>query len=71
LAVDPEAVDPDDGIFELGRVDHRGLGGLENHAWMRRSVYIEDAIYSLSSAGVKVNSLFNPEVELAKVPFGE
>ena len=38
---------------------------------MRRSVYIEDAIYSLSSAGVKVNSLYNPEVELAKVPFGE
>jgi hypothetical protein len=38
---------------------------------MRRSVYIEDAIYSLSSAGVKVNSLVNPEVELAKVPFRE
>jgi hypothetical protein len=38
---------------------------------MRRSVYIEDAIYSLSSAGVKVNSLYNPEVEIAKVPFEE
>ena len=65
------AVDPEDGIWELGRIDHQGLSTGEDRAWMRRSVYIEDAIYSLSSAGVKVNSLFNPEVELAKVPFGE
>jgi uncharacterized secreted protein with C-terminal beta-propeller domain len=65
------AVDPDRGIWELGRVDHQDLGTSNHHAWMRRSVYIEDAIYSLSSAGVKVNSLLNPEVELAKVPFGE
>ncbi|MCW8985520.1 MAG: beta-propeller domain-containing protein, partial [Thermoanaerobaculales bacterium] len=65
------AVDPEDGIYELGRIDHQDLSGAEDRAWMRRSVYIEDAIYSLSSAGVKVNSLVNPEVELAKVPFRE
>jgi len=65
------AVDPEDGIWELGRIDHQDLGKSDEHVWMRRSVYIEDAIYSLSSAGVKVNSLHNPEVELAKVPFGE
>ena len=65
------AVDPEDGILELGRIDHQDLGTGDARAWMRRSVYIEDAIYSLSSAGVKVNSLHNPEVELAKVPFGE
>lgn len=65
------AVDPEDGIWELGRIDHQGLGAGDGHPTMRRSVYIEDAIYSLSSAGVKVNSLTNPEVELAKVPFGE
>jgi uncharacterized secreted protein with C-terminal beta-propeller domain len=65
------AVDPEDGIHELGRIDHQDLSGAEDRAWMRRSVYIEDAIYSLSSAGVKVNSLHNPEVELAKVPFEE
>jgi hypothetical protein len=33
------------------------------------SCYIEDAIYPLSSVGVQVNSLFKPEVELAKAPF--
>jgi uncharacterized secreted protein with C-terminal beta-propeller domain len=65
------AVDPEDGIWELGRIDHQDLGKSDEHVWMRRSVYIEDAIYSLSSAGVKVNSLHNPEVELAKVPFQE
>ena len=65
------AVDPEDGIWELGRIDHQDLGKSDEHVWMRRSVYIEDAIYSLSSAGVKVNSLHNPEVELANVPFGE
>ncbi len=65
------AVDPEDGIYELGRIDHQDLSGADGRAWMRRSVYIEDAIYSLSSAGVKVNSLYSPDVELAKVPFGE
>jgi hypothetical protein len=65
------AADPEDGIHELGRIDHQDLSKDDNHAWMRRSVYIENAIYSQSSAGVKVNSLFNPEVELAKVPFRE
>lgn len=65
------AVDPEDGIYELGRIDHEDLSAGEDRTWMRRSVYIEDAIYSLSSAGVKVNSLSSPEVELAKVPFGE
>jgi uncharacterized secreted protein with C-terminal beta-propeller domain len=65
------AANPEDGIYELGRIDHHDLSSPEGRAWMRRSVYIEDAIYSLSSAGVKVNSLDNPEVELAKVPFGE
>jgi uncharacterized secreted protein with C-terminal beta-propeller domain len=64
-------VEPGSGIFELGRVDHRGLGDSEYEAWMRRSVFIDGALYSLSSAGVKVNSLDDLEVELAAVPFGE
>ena len=64
-------VDPEEGIHELGRVDHRDLGGGTYDPWMRRSVYIEDALYSLSSAGVKVNHLYNPDVELAKVVFAE
>jgi len=65
------AVDPEEGIHELGRVDHQDLGGGNYDPWMRRSVYIEDALYSLSSAGVKVNNLYNPDVELARVVFGE
>ena len=65
------AVDPEEGIHELGRVDHLDLGSGAYDPWMRRSVYIEDALYSLSSAGVKVNHLYNPDIELAKVEFRE
>jgi hypothetical protein len=36
---------------------------------MRRSVYIEDWLYSISTRGVKVNLLEIPDFELAKVPF--
>ena len=65
------AVDPEEGIYELGRIDHQDLSKSDHDARMRRSVYIEDAIYSLSSAGVKVNDLHNPSVALAQVVFGE
>jgi uncharacterized secreted protein with C-terminal beta-propeller domain len=62
--------DPVVGIEELGRVDHGDLPeGPWGSAWMRRSVYIEDALYSLSSLGIKVNELYRPAVELARVPF--
>jgi len=63
------AVDPDQGIDELGRVDHADLAGPDQWPQMRRSVYVEDVIYSLSSHGIKVNDLFHPSVELARVPF--
>jgi uncharacterized secreted protein with C-terminal beta-propeller domain len=65
------AADPEEGIREIGRIDHEELGSSGQHAWIRRSVYIEDVVYSLSSAGVKVNDLFHPEVEIARVPFEE
>ncbi len=65
------SVDPEDGIVELGRISHHDLAGEGIYAWMRRSVYIEDFIYSLSTVGVKVNRLRNPEVEVARVPFEE
>jgi uncharacterized secreted protein with C-terminal beta-propeller domain len=64
-------VDTVDGIRELGRIDHRDLAGANPEPWMRRSVVIEDRLYSLSSAGVKVNDLQRPEIEYARVPFGE
>jgi uncharacterized secreted protein with C-terminal beta-propeller domain len=66
-------VDPEHGIGELGWVDHADLppGPWGQSAWMRRSVYIEDALYSLSNLGVKVNRLLSPSIELAQVPFFE
>jgi hypothetical protein len=64
-------VDTDNGIRELGRIDHSDLGGENLEPWMRRSVVIEDRLYSLSSAGVKVNDLQRPEIEYARVVFGE
>jgi uncharacterized secreted protein with C-terminal beta-propeller domain len=67
------SVDPGSDIFELGRVDHSGLpaGPWGSWAWLRRSVYIEDALYSVSNLGVRVNELLAPEVVLAEVPFYE
>jgi uncharacterized secreted protein with C-terminal beta-propeller domain len=64
-------VDPQYGIGELGWVDHSDLPAdpWGSWAWMRRSVYIEDALYSLSNRGVKVNELLRPDEEVAKVPF--
>jgi hypothetical protein len=65
--------DPGYGIGELGWIDHTDLppGPWGSSAWMRRSVYIEDALYSLSNLGVKVNHLFSPSIEIAQVPFFE
>jgi len=69
----------DDGIEELGRVDHKDLvadsecyydyGCYDDYwyAWMRRSVYIEDNLFSISNYGMKVNELMDPDVEIAKV----
>jgi uncharacterized secreted protein with C-terminal beta-propeller domain len=66
-------VEPGWRIGELGRVDHEDLpsGPWGSSAWMRRSVYIEDNLYSISNLGIKVNELFDPEVLLAEVPFFE
>jgi len=67
------SADEERGIWELGRIDHSDLpaGPWGQSARMRRSVYIEDWLYSLSTRGVKVNSLARPDFELAKVPFYE
>ena len=65
------AVDPQEGITELGRIDHSGLGTGEHPPRVRRSIYIEDRLFSISSAGVKVNDLYQPEIEIAAVPFKE
>ncbi len=40
-----------------------------NFARMRRSIYIEDSLFSLSDRGVKVNELEHPEILKVSVPF--
>jgi len=72
------SVDPEVGIEEIGKVDHADLardsdcpydGGCEGYAWMRRGVYIEDWLYSVSNYGIKVTELMDPGDPVAKVPF--
>jgi uncharacterized secreted protein with C-terminal beta-propeller domain len=82
------AVDLDEGITEIGRVDHASLisgsqclyeiwyGEYYNdcNSWyyqpyVRRSLYIEDNLFSLSNYGLKVNNLNNPAEEITDVLF--
>lgn len=39
------------------------------YAWVRRGVIIEDALYSISDYGIKVNAIEDPSNELAEVLF--
>ena len=63
------SVDLGRGIAELGRVDHSDLVDPGTWAWVRRSVYVEDFLYSVSNAGIKVSKLMEPEETVAVVPF--
>lgn len=64
------SVDADTGITELGRVDHADLaGGRDSYAWMRRGLYVEDWLYSVSDVGLKVNELMDPSVEVTSLTF--
>jgi uncharacterized secreted protein with C-terminal beta-propeller domain len=67
-------IDLDAGIEELGRIEATSsedcwLYSGRCSARMRRSIYIEDYLYALSTAGIKVNELLRPEVEVAAVWF--
>ena len=62
-------VDPVGGIRELGRVDHGDLAGHAGWAWARRSVYVEEFLYSLSNLGLKASILQRPDSVVAVVPF--
>lgn len=78
----------EDGITELGRVDHRELveqsdclyswwweydaGVCNNDYWwanVRRSVYVEDNLFTISDYGVKVNELNDPSRSIATALF--
>lgn len=84
------SVDVDEGIDEIGRVDHRDLVvkseckysrlydwgdydycGYEDYwyAQVRRSVYIEDNLYTISDYGVKINELEDPSQPINEVLF--
>ncbi len=70
------SADPVEGLMKLGEVNHNDMPPLDpdEQPWraiVRRSVFIEDALFSVSSRGVKVNSLYEPEIEFAEVPFAE
>jgi uncharacterized secreted protein with C-terminal beta-propeller domain len=67
-------IDIEAGIEELGRVEATSfedcwLYSGRCSASMRRSIYIEDYLYALSTAGIKVNELLRPDVEVAAVWF--
>jgi uncharacterized secreted protein with C-terminal beta-propeller domain len=78
----------EDGISEIGRIDHRSLVRDSEclyarwydwedsvcdydywYASVRRSVYIEDNLFSISNYGVRVTDLNNPRIEHARVLF--
>ncbi|MFZ5478536.1 MAG: beta-propeller domain-containing protein [Myxococcota bacterium] len=78
------SVDTTTGLTELGRVDHANLVAESDCLWdagtgpcpeswwyasMRRSVVMEDKLYSISDYGVKVNQLRTPEEKVASVLF--
>jgi uncharacterized secreted protein with C-terminal beta-propeller domain len=79
--IDATAVDS--GISELGRVDHEDLidaseclygSGTECddyywYAWMKRSVVVEDKLFSISDYGIKITQLDDPTDEIGSVLF--
>ncbi|MBT3220804.1 MAG: hypothetical protein HN348_17100 [Proteobacteria bacterium] len=62
-------IDTTEGITELGRVDHYDLDSKDNNVYMRRSLYIEDNLFSLSNVGIKVSELTEPENEITSVVY--
>ena len=68
-------------IEEVGRVDHSDLvrdseclydWGCDDYYWyasLRRSIYIEDNLFSISNYGLKVNDLYDPAEELTELLF--
>jgi hypothetical protein len=66
-------VSPADGFARLGSVDHTDLvEGGDGAGWspaVRRSVMMEDFVYSISYGGVKVNALPDLKTTVASVAF--
>lgn len=67
-------LDLESGFENLGWIDHGEFPSGRDYwypdfALMRRSIYIEDFLFSLSDRGVKVNDLEHPEFLRASIPF--
>jgi hypothetical protein len=62
---DPDTDSDDDGDEADSEEEGRYCWAPE----VRRSIYMEDYLYSLSSYGVMVNELLSPDVSVAQVPF--
>jgi uncharacterized secreted protein with C-terminal beta-propeller domain len=60
-----------DGFEEIGRVAHSDMLANRSRWWtrIRRSIFIEDYVYSYGEAGMKVNELMSPGNEMASVGF--
>lgn len=79
LVLDVDLDTPD--LTELGRVSHSDMAAASecpddpyddcydygDYSWMRRSVVIEDWLYSVSNFGIKVTELRDPSAEVATV----
>jgi uncharacterized secreted protein with C-terminal beta-propeller domain len=63
------SVDTEKGIRELGRVDHMDMSTYWYPPEMLRSIYVENTLYSLSTAGFKASELTRPENVLATIRF--
>ena len=57
----------DDYYGEYG--DYGGCDDWYSYAWMKRGLYVEDNLYSLSDYGIRVNDLNDPSVEITEVLF--
>lgn len=62
---------PGQPLVHLGDVSHGDIGSPGAYNRVRRSVVIEDWLYSISDAGIKVTPLRNPGAVVATVEFGQ
>jgi hypothetical protein len=63
--------DETNGFQRVGMVNHADLVTNNDRWWtsIRRSTFIEDNVYSFSEVGLKVNDLYDPTTEHARIQF--
>ena len=62
---------PGQPLLYLGDIPHDDLGPPDRYNRVRRSVVIEDWLYSISDAGIKVTPLRSPNNVVATVEFSQ